>query len=66
MWAFYSDQENLQAFARLAIPRWHILDLRPALRHATSIADEACVFTGDKSLNVHALSNFIRAIRLMI
>ncbi|KAI0783987.1 hypothetical protein BC629DRAFT_1594106 [Irpex lacteus] len=40
-----------EAFATLATPSGlHILDVKPALRHSTSIADEACNVHGDKAI----------------
>ncbi|EKM58482.1 uncharacterized protein PHACADRAFT_89589, partial [Phanerochaete carnosa HHB-10118-sp] len=39
-----------EAFAVLASPPGHILDPRPALKHTTSIADDACAVTGDKAV----------------
>ncbi|KIP10464.1 hypothetical protein PHLGIDRAFT_115417 [Phlebiopsis gigantea 11061_1 CR5-6] len=39
-----------EAFATLATPPGHILDPRPALKHAAAVADEACVLAGDTSV----------------
>ncbi|KAF9456758.1 hypothetical protein BDZ94DRAFT_1274874 [Collybia nuda] len=43
-----------EAFALLASPQSGLppLDLRPALQHASTIADKACRITGDKSLQL--------------
>ncbi|RXW15044.1 hypothetical protein EST38_g10806 [Candolleomyces aberdarensis] len=43
-----------EAFALLATPTdtFHVLDPRPALRHAGRIADEACFSIGDQSLQL--------------
>ncbi|GJE96201.1 hypothetical protein PsYK624_123950 [Phanerochaete sordida] len=39
-----------EAFATLALTPGHILDPLPALKHAVSVADEACAVVGDKTV----------------
>ncbi|KAH6913370.1 hypothetical protein BKA70DRAFT_1397390 [Coprinopsis sp. MPI-PUGE-AT-0042] len=41
-----------EAFALLATSGFHVLDPRPALEHASRIADEACYAIGDESLHL--------------
>lgn len=49
-----------QAFALLTSPQNGLppLDVRPALRHATSIANDACIAVHDESLGVSVFTSF--------
>ena len=42
------------------------LDPLPALKHVTSVADEACFLAGDKSANVRVIKAFERVLILTV
>lgn len=55
-----------QAFATLATPPGlHIFDPRPALLHATSVADEACVIAGDSTVGVRPVDSCEQSIQFL-